>query len=261
MYLPLDHTVVNHISINKNIFLYLHDLYLLHSKKMEFDLHAKIPCPDQIADLCVAQLDKQIDLSSIDFWILPNAGFMLSQRYVSAPLHWKNKFNIRAEIIEVKECGILCVFESLLLAQSLHLENKNYKIVIMTIENSYSPLNKAFSQSHYFAYMILNKDSNNLQSYKILICQKISHKIKINYFEKLIKKYGISKNKIACYSRNRKKFMKYFENFTFHEVFFSNSSGFVYYCLSILLNHVEYILLLDSDHDSIGYTLLQRNFQ
>ena len=125
-------------------------------------------------------MDNKINIKKYDYILFPSWGVPFDPDYATHELHYKHKFNIESKMMDVRDCGSLCVFRAIDLSFDL-MKSKDIKAILScSIETKGSPTwNKMLSitpELNYVSAMEILKEPRVKNSIEIM-CIKIKNNI------------------------------------------------------------------------------------
>jgi hypothetical protein len=244
-----------------------------HTKRYFSDLHAMYGKPFDIkqTDLFYSYVDTASYLfddacnqtigAEAEYLFFPSWGWVLDTHCTAPEFYLKNKFKWRASILDIRDCGSLCVYYALYLVLNL---SKNAKIsgsAVCSIENAYQLVDdskeRVFPEINYVALLSLSAEKKSTFNIEIIHCDIFNYEIDENNQKQLsdtilriAHQYGFLESQCHVVMREIDKAIWLLENTTLimHPV----SSGFLYEVLSQiyrgeLIINSEYVFIIDFD--------------
>ncbi len=223
-------------------------------------------------------MSNKFNFRKCDYVLFPSWGVPFDPDYATHELHYKHKFNIESKMIDVRDCGSLCVFRAIDLASDLMRSECNKAILSCSIETKGSPAwNKMLSISpelNYISAIEILKESESKKLTEI-ICIKIKNNIINSDLWQAIKDilcennieaedctgFARAKNNLFMLGEINHNLFEFIFKIKWEPIYFKPSSGFVCYCLDQLINSKvitkrEYIIIIDQDAESHSVALL-----
>jgi len=228
-------------------------------------------------------LKNKVNINECDYIVFPSWGVPIDPDYASHELYYRHQFGFQNEMIDIRDCGSLCVFHAIDLIFQLMRFQTNSHILCCSIETSGSPnanhiITKKPEINFIAALNIVNR-FDEPHSIKILDIAIDLHHIPsdIGYLlEKLLETnhvdpslcIGLIKSKTNLFklSDMRQKHISILFKINWNSLSHEISSGFVYYCLQKIdyfsFSEIKpFILIVDEDAEfpAIGMLLLKIN--
>lgn len=260
-------------SISDRVKKYLLDLYKRYQYEVDMDMFQWVYSYDQMGKCLLHDIQKTGDLTNADTFLFPAWGVSWNMDFAVHALHWKRLFALSAELVDVRDCGSLCVYYAVHIMLKLHASKSLKNALIGSVENAWLFCkNKIKSHAPTINYMGSFQCSNDNKfnhSLEIVCCQisnvlslvKINFQLK-NIINRILIKHNVTKNNCSIWIRNDDAVLWNKEwKLISHPV----SSGFLYYCIDLILKNENensnlYFLIVDFDPSrlSIGAILLRR---
>ena len=221
---------------------------------LNMDLEQSVYQYYQLGEYLLNQVSKSSDLNLLDTIAFPSWAMSWNMDYAVPELYWKNKFNLGASLLDMRDCGSLCVFNAISLFLKLYQVNAIKKFLCCSVENKF--LLPATSKNVYapvinYLGALSFSDITSNNSIQVLYCQtykKSQIKTENGFLEilcSILTLHCISKKSCAFYLRKK-------------NTIFPDSSGFIYFCINFLLKaqnkfYFKYAVIVDFDF-SIGST-------
>ncbi|OGT45645.1 MAG: hypothetical protein A3E82_09130 [Gammaproteobacteria bacterium RIFCSPHIGHO2_12_FULL_38_11] len=244
---------------------YLNDLYKLYNVNLNYDSSQFVYRYDLMGTILMNKLVKNNKFDQVDMVLLPSWGVTWNMDYSAPELYLKNKFNIHAAFLDVKGCGLLCVFYALNTLLKLYNSNSISKALCCSIENAWlfklSKNKPVAPEINFVASLSTVSKCNSKQFVKVVLCEVISNKQYIEKIKSMINAFSMNINDFIVYVKHK-------DNFnvltSWNVIFYPISSGFVYYCLDFIFKNrikFNYIFIVDHDHAlfSTGILLIKQN--
>lgn len=247
---------------------YFIDLYDRYQQNIDINLDARVYSHDEMGEKLLKSISQVSALDKIEAMFFSHDGFSWESHYSSPELFLKERFKINADIYDIKEIGILCVFCAIHLMLSLYNTYQYINSVCCSIENAWACDVKSavVPEVDYIGAILFSDFYNSYLKIKVLYSD-IVHKQNIEVYckEKLIL-FDINCKSTICYVRriNTKYLSTLYDKLTLNVVDYMHSSGFIYFCMHDILGvnkktMFQNMLIIDYD-DSLslfGFIFLQ----
>lgn len=250
--------------LTERVKLYFNDLYKRYKMDLNMNLEKPVYRYDQMGEYLLSQISRKSNFTELDTIAFPSWSISWNMDYAVTELYWKNKFNLKAPFLDIRDCGSLCVFNAVAILLKLYEMKIIKKFLCCTIENKFLFLNEeekmVAPMINYIGAFIFS-ETRSTKLIKILyskILQKTHFKTEnelLVFFRFFLESQRISEDSCQFYIR---KYDIAFSFDFFHAISHPDSSGFIYYCIkNVLKNYDEirlkYALIVDFDF-SIGST-------
>lgn len=174
----------NLVSINDEQIRFYSDLYDRYQTMIEIDLTEKIFPYEILIDKVFYPIINAKQLADIEWILFPRTGLLWDGLYASSELFIKNRYQLNNKIVDIRECGSLCVFRAFEIALQFQFNNKSKTIMIVSIE-------RKINSTPYVGALILRNLNNNfkvIDARIVYINSNVEEEI-----NKYIEKHGIDK--------------------------------------------------------------------
>ncbi len=254
------HHNIKKIPVSDRVKQYFEDLYSRNGTELSIDMSVFVNDYMALGKLLFDEIYSTHELKNAQTIFFPVWAVSWNMEYATPELHWKEKYQIDATFLDVRDCGSLCVYYAFHLMLKLQKSETEKNNVCCSIENAFLPNlknNHGISPSmNYIASVIFSHHSNDKNSLKIIMCD-IYDMHQINSIDQLKKTinnvmqtYDISENEHMIYIRKN---TDYFSIENCISIAYPISSGFAYYCLSLIYKsrkkiNFKNIFIIDLDH-------------
>ncbi|MCX7120548.1 MAG: hypothetical protein NTZ67_02035 [Gammaproteobacteria bacterium] len=238
-------------SVSNRVKDYFYDLYRIYKKDMRLNLIKPVYRYADLGSLLMEKLRLNGNLSNLEFLFLPLWAPSWNMDFATPELYLKNKFNIVAQLIDVRGTGRLCVFYAIyLLLQLVDVSSKKISLCC-SIENacsSFSHEDMSFlPEINYIASFAFSAMKEKSSFFKILQCSIVQVKDLIKFLDSNMNLFNIKNTDSVVYScRIKNKIVDH----RFIHIEHRNSSGFLYSCIDFILKSdikVKYVFVVDYD--------------
>ena|SRR3990167_1990751 len=203
----------------------------------------------------------QLLCSQSDYLFFPSWGMIVDSNSAAPELYLKNKYKWTASILDIRDCGSLCVYYALHLMLKMINHLSLSAVSCMTVENVFPASDafrdKTFPEINYAALISFSSVKKNVNDARVLYSDIYQNRTHFSYLDRIMetitqiaKRYNIDTNKYHTIARQivDKKNIYLSLDLIPHPV----SSGFLYYILdqikktSIKID-VKYVFVVDID--------------
>ena len=151
------------IKIDKNRIQYYKDLYSRYENHFLINENSNIYSYTSVASVLFNEIKRRAEFCDVDWILFPKHGYSWDGAHVAQELYLKNKYRLTNNLLDVRDCGSLCVYQALTLGKSLSqnilissvetdvIFNKfPYIGFIKTSNNKYSDRDLFFENAHFF---------------------------------------------------------------------------------------------------------------
>ncbi|MDP1574041.1 MAG: hypothetical protein Q8L78_03785 [Coxiellaceae bacterium] len=217
---------------------YYKDLHLRYHIDFSVNNKKKIYSYEFLSGLLFDVVKNKNFLSDIAWVLFPRHGYNWDGGHVSQELYLKNKYCLKSNLLDIRDCGSLCVYQAISLAKSL---NKN--VLIVSIE-----MDSIFKNFPYIGFLEIRKNRTSSKNFYIDYCNffytKNKNSLK-NFVNLMLKNFEISLEDVFIVSH---------KNFGF-----CFDSAFLYKALSVIdekNKDRKYLLIVDQEMSLQRYAVV-----
>lgn len=252
---------------------YLEDLYARYQADQNMDTLQLVYSHDEMGNYLLNEIQQVGALMKADTIFFPAWGVSWSMDYAAHELHWKKVFGLNCKLLDVRDCGSLCVYYAIHIMLKLYMSKALKNVLICSIEHAWlfckNKIKIHAPKISYIGSFQCSNDSVFNSKLEILSCDIVNN-VRMNEINnhldniilKILENYKIKST--DCHVWIRK-----FENIVFHHKFHliehPMSSGFLYTCIDLILKSKkntknDYFLIIDFDplRLSIGAVFIKR---
>lgn len=184
---------LNRVVMQDRFKQYFSDLYAAYQVPLEINEKEFVFCYEEMASCLFAVEENQLACARSDYLFFPSWSFVLDSHCAIPELYLKNKFNWRGSILDIRDCGSLCVYHAIQLIIQLHQR----QAVCCTIENVFS-FNTHFHHDlfpaiNYVALLSFSSEKKSCFDLDILHCHVYNNAVNIfEIIDHLTRQYHIS---------------------------------------------------------------------
>lgn len=249
--------------VGESALRYFNDLYQLYNEPLKMNTNSVIHHYDELTDIFFDRLNKQKELSQIDYLFLCSSGMIVNSKLSSPSLYFNTKYSMNCHVFDSRNLGVLSVIQSLIMLNALINQYKKTNAIMYGYDNKLLHINNNHHHSEigidYYGGVVISYEKLFSSLYQIILV-KIIHTKHINsFFNYIFSKHGISPLEIVIYHKGNIKNIREFHCFLTLEIKYSISCGFFYYCLTIIDKAYQYAMIIDDDlgNDLIGLVLIK----
>ncbi|PIZ04946.1 MAG: hypothetical protein COY58_01385 [Gammaproteobacteria bacterium CG_4_10_14_0_8_um_filter_38_16] len=239
---------------------YFLDLYTQYQMPCHMDFTDLVSNYEKLWMRCFASKKIKNCLKEASYILFPSWGVVLDSDFAVPELYFKEKFEWSASILDIRDCGRLCVFYAVHLLLAMQSSEDLFRGICCTVEDRLPIAHKknsaVYPEIDYAGFLSLSNQVNNDTRFKIQFCDIFNHRNKLDIsavfefcVEAVIESFNLSAHSYVIYINNVRIEKKHYPVFT---IFYPTSSGFLYYAVNSILNnlsleHAEYIVFMDID--------------
>lgn len=250
---------------------YLSDLYANYRIACDIDMSDSIYHYEQTALHLFNSNTHQKICQQSDYLLFPCWGFACLATQAMPILSLRNRYAWKMPILDVQDCGSLCVYHAIFLLHQLHHSSAYEHYTCCTIENALRVKNQIYPEIHYVGLLHFEKHYSDQSHWIVLHCEMMVERkydlqlgVLLETLSQIANHYGIEEKKYHVMINN------YSEQCVHHKqvtlFFHPPSSGFLYFILHAIQNcavcvNTEFIFIVDFDYQtqSCGTMLIGKN--
>ncbi len=256
------------LPVSQRVKNYFNDLYLRYQIKWDMDMSQTIYPYDKLIEVLFDKINTIEDLKKIQTIAFPSWSMNWNMDYAVPELYIKNKYSLTASLLDVRDCGILCVFYAFHILLKIVTHQNVNTVACCSIENAWLFLKYTneipVPDINYVGAIIASQEMKSEKSINILSCDIVNHPFDVSLIMTLLLNFNVSKNLVSIYLKRHSALKKLFDSYQIIEVDYVMSSGFIYYCLSLMTQSIgascfQYALIIDHDtvHHAAGILFLK----
>jgi hypothetical protein len=236
---------------------YFEDLYCLYGNAWEFSGMEKVVSYDDLADHLFDDQANKIICSQSDYLLFPAWGYGLNSSSAMPELRLQNKYSWTAPILDIKDCGSLCVFYAMHLMIEL-LKNEKIKTVsCCSIENKIIFTNSAIHCPAINYTGLFSIASDTISDLRLISCgiyPLCAQESVLSIIYQVMKNASVSPSQCKIFVKNTMADIQ--SGHCFHPISFPSSSGFFYFVLDRIKKNERFVqsshvFIVDSDFDAM----------
>jgi hypothetical protein len=142
---------------------YYADLYDRYGVLHDFSIDKKLLSLEHMADELFNGFQQENAFDDCRWLFFTKHGFEWHGDYVSFELYLKERYAINGFVMDVRDCGALCVYYALQLLSDLHVQEQ---ALIVSFENDCITKNY-----HYMGYLLLSKNMVSQVPFRVRVCE------------------------------------------------------------------------------------------
>lgn len=248
-------------SLQEHARQYFSDLYVMYDKPQEIMktnlFHTYIDAAAYLFD----DVCRQKIANEADYLFFPSWGWVFDVHCIAPELYLKNKFKWRGSILDIRDCGSLCVYYALFLSLNFCKNTDISDNTICSIENAFESENKnreaVFPEINYVALLSLSSEKKSTFNIEIIHCDIFNYQIienNKNQIDRIISRiayrHSLSENQYHVVIRKIDESIDVFKDANL--IIYPASSGFLYDVVSKIFQkdlniNFEYVFIIDFD--------------
>ena len=202
-------------SIGDRVKKYFKDLYARYKTHLNMDLSGKAYSYDDLGRLLFNDLKENDLLANADLIVFPSWSFSWDMKYAVPELVWKKQYDFHAQLLDVRDCGLLCVFRAIHITLKHYGANTLNQGLCCSIENAWLPMPNEKVQApeiNYISSIAHSKHLHQNSGLKILCAEIVASYDCLTNIQKIMREFRVPENHCAFYLNENSGFEHYFDD-------------------------------------------------